>query len=167
MGGWFRWGGLCVNGYFVCMGLRGKILRSWVGAVPVCPPESPCKGAYIVQFLAYNACIFGMETPLPAHVALQGRIHRSIPHTQCVYFLVWKRCCANVRAGTQEPPLRFRLGRLDVGGFVCWENGAQEPTPSGLYFCQPRVADDRRLPWVKSWGGPMPSALYFLKSIFV
>jgi len=38
-----------------------------------------------------------------------------------------------------------------VGGFVCWENGAHEPTPSVLYFCQPRVADDRRLPWGKSW----------------
>ena len=35
--------------------------------------------------------------------------------------------------------------------FVCWKNGAHEPTPSVLYFCQPRVADDRRLPWVRSW----------------
>ena len=33
------------------------------------------------------------------------------------------------------------------------ENGAHEPTPSVLYFCQPRVADERRLPWVKSWRG--------------
>ena len=33
------------------------------------------------------------------------------------------------------------------------ENGAHEPTPSVLYFCQPRVADDRRLPWEKSWRG--------------
>jgi len=33
------------------------------------------------------------------------------------------------------------------------ENGAHEPTPSVLYFCQPRVGDDRRLPWVKSWRG--------------
>ena len=23
--GWFRWGGLYVNGYFVCVGLRGQI----------------------------------------------------------------------------------------------------------------------------------------------
>ena len=47
----------------------------------------------------------------------------------------------------------FRLGGLRVGGFVCLlfgENGAHEPTPSVLYFCQPRVADDRGLPWVKS-----------------
>ena len=40
-----------------------------------------------------------------------------------------------------------------VCGGGCWENGAHEPTPSVLYFCQPRVADDRRLPWVKSWRG--------------
>ena len=30
-------------------------------------------------------------------------------------FLVWKRRYADVRAGTQAPPLRFRLGRLRVG----------------------------------------------------
>ena len=33
----------------VCVGLRGKILRSVVGAVPVCPPVSPHKGASIVH----------------------------------------------------------------------------------------------------------------------
>ena len=46
------------------MGLRGKILRGLVGAVPVCPPESSHKGASIVKFLAHHACIFGMKTPL-------------------------------------------------------------------------------------------------------
>ena len=74
--------GLHVNGYFVCMGLCGKILRRWVGAVPmcppacvdylwgwvgvvpVCPPVSPCRGAFVVHPPAHNACIFGMETPL-------------------------------------------------------------------------------------------------------
>ena len=40
-------------------------------------------------------------------------------------FLVWKRRYADVRAGTQAPPLRFRLGRLRVewlisfGWIVC------------------------------------------------
>ena len=47
----------------------------------------------------------------------------------------------------------FVWGGLRVGGFVCWENGAHEPTPSVLYFCQPRVADEKRLPWGKSWRG--------------
>ena len=32
-------------------------------------------------------------------------------------FLVWKRRCADVRAGTQAPPLHFRLGGLRVGGW--------------------------------------------------
>ena len=50
---------------------------------------------------------------VPARVALQGRIHRSSPRTIRV-FLVWKRRCADVRAGTQAPPLRFRLGGLCV-----------------------------------------------------
>ena len=122
-----------------------------------CPPVSPNKGASIVKFPAHNACV-----------------------------LVWKRRCANVRAGTQAPPLRFRLGRLRVGvGFVwvdcVWtvdtvlgiargwfcllvgENGAQEPTPSVLYFCQPRVADDRRLPWVKCWRGTYAIGIVLFK----
>ena len=62
--GWFRLCGLCANGHFICVGLRGKILRSVVGAVPVCPPVSPHKGASIVKIPTHNACIFGMETPL-------------------------------------------------------------------------------------------------------
>ena len=53
---------------------------------------------------------------VPTRVALQGRIHRSSPRTMRV-FLVWKRRCADVRAGTQAPPLRFRLGRLHVDGW--------------------------------------------------
>ena len=129
----FRLGKSHVNGYFICVGLRGKILRSVVGAVPVCPPVSPCKGASIVHS----------------------------PHNVCIF--VWKRRYADVRAGTQAPPLRFRLGRLHVGGFVCWENGAHEPTPSVLYFCQPRVADDRRLPWVKSWRGTYAIGIVLFK----
>ena len=60
---------------------------------------------------------FGMETPLPARVAPQGRIHRSFPATMRV-FLVWKRRCADVRAGTQAPPLRFRLDGLRVGQLI-------------------------------------------------
>ena len=35
-------------------------------------------------------------------------------------FLVWKRRCADVRAGTQAPPLRFRLGRLRVAVDTVW-----------------------------------------------
>ena len=90
---------------------------------------------------------------VPARVALQGRIRRSSPaHNACIFlpwkrrcedvspdkgasivrpprtmrmFLLWKRRCADVRAGTQAPPLRFRLGGLlmvnafRLGGDVC------------------------------------------------
>ena len=140
-----------------------KVWWRWVGAVPVCPPVSPHRGAAIVKFPAHNACVFGMETSLrgrsgghtgaaptvsfgqitrgwlvsfgwiackwlfcscriawknmmeigrggacvPARVALQGRIHRPSPRTMHV-FLVWKRRCADVRAGTQAPPLPFQ-----------------------------------------------------------
>ena len=51
----------------------------------MCPPVSPHKGVSIVHS----------------------------PHTMRVY-LVWKRRYADVRAGTQAPPLRFRLRELCV-----------------------------------------------------
>ena len=57
---------------------------------------------------------------VPARVALQGRIHRSSPRTMRV-FLVWKRRYADVRAGTQAPPLRFRwVDCVWVVLFVGW-----------------------------------------------
>ena len=36
-------------------------------------------------------------------------------------FLLWKRRYADVRAGTQAPPLRFRLGGLRAGRLVSFE----------------------------------------------
>ena len=42
----------------------GNDVRARVVAVPVCRPARPAKGASIVKFLAHNACIFSMETPL-------------------------------------------------------------------------------------------------------
>ena len=46
------------------------------------------------------------------------------------------------------------------------ENGAHEPTPSVLYFCQPRVADERRLPWGKSWRGTYAIGIVLFKINF-
>ena len=148
---------------------------SWVGAVPMCPPVSPCKGAFVVHSPRIMRVLIGMETPLrgrsgrhigaaptvsfgglrlewlisfgwivrkwlfclcgiawknmmklgrghacvPARVAPQGRIHRSRPRGMMRdaqnQIPVWKRRCADVRAGTQAPPLRFRW-MLCVGG---------------------------------------------------
>ena len=47
---------------------------------------------------------------VPARVAPQGRIHHSFPaYNACIFGMETPR--ADVRAGTQAPPLRFRLGR--------------------------------------------------------
>ena len=54
---------------------------------------------------------------VPARVALQGRIHHLSLRMMRV-FLLWKRRCADVRAGTQAPPLRFRLDGLRVGQLI-------------------------------------------------
>ena len=82
---------------------------------------------------------------VPARVALQGRIHRSIPRTQCVCSwygnvaartfgrahrhrpYVFVGCCAWAVGDVWTDCVRVVL-------FVCWENGAHEPTPSVLYF---------------------------------
>ena len=56
---------------------------------------------------------------LPACVALQGCIHRSIPRAQCMCFWAWKRRCADVRAGTQAPSLRVSFEVEWVGGVNC------------------------------------------------
>ncbi len=59
---------------------------------------------------------------VPAHVAPQGRIHRSSPRTMRDAqnpFPVWKRRYADVRAGTQAPPLRVSFGWI-VHGLAYW-----------------------------------------------
>ena len=59
-----------------------------------------------------GVCVPARVTPTRAHPSLNS------PRTMCVY-LVWKRRCADVRAGTQAPPLRFRLGDCaQTVGFV-------------------------------------------------
>ena len=61
----------------------------------------------------------------------------------------------------------FVWGGLRVGEVLfVGENGAHEPTPSVLYFCQPRVADERRLPWGKSWRGTYAIGIVLFKINF-
>ena len=67
---------------------------------------------------------------VPARVAPRGRIRRSSPLIMRV-FLVWKRRCADVRAGTQAPPLQFRLGRLHMDGW--WRLGGL--CVNGYFVC--------------------------------
>ena len=43
---------------------------------------------------------------------------------------------------------------------------ARRLPPWGLYFCQPRVADDRKLPWGKSWRGTYAIGIVLFKINF-
>ena len=69
-----------------------------------------CKWLFCLCGIAWkNMMEFGRGGAcVPARVAL-SRAHPSLssPRTMCV-FLVWKRRCADVRAGTQAPPLPFQ-----------------------------------------------------------
>ena len=125
----------------------------------MCPPVSPHKGASIIHPTHTMRVLVGMETPLrgrsgghtgAAPTVSFGRIAPGmvdVVWVDCVWTVgfVWVDC---------------------VCGFVCWENGAQEPTPSVLYFCQPRVADERRLPWGKSWRGTYAIGIVLFKINF-
>ena len=55
------------------------------------------------------------------------------PRLLCVvvFICVWKRRCADVRVGTQAPPLRFRLGRLRVAVDTVWG----ELRVNGYFVC--------------------------------
>ena len=125
----------------------------------MCPPVSPHKGASIVQFPAHNACVFGMETPL------RGRSGGHTGTAPTVSF-GWIACGRLMTFGWIARGTVNVVWVDYVCGFVCWENGAHEPTPSVLYFCQPRVADDRRLPWVKSWRGTYAIGIVLFKINF-
>ena len=97
-------------------------------------------------------------------------------------FLVWKRRYADVRAGTQAPPLRFRLDGLRVerlmsfGWIVCvvlfvgWlvKTVHKNQHHRCCTFDSPGLIERSEIyPGYGRGGEPMPSALYFLKSIFV
>ena len=121
----------------------------------MCPPASPCKGASIV-IPAHNTCIFGMETPL------RGRSGGHTGTAPTVSF-GWI-ACGTVNVVWVDCVWTVGFVWVDcVCGFVCWENGAHEPTPPVLYFCQPRVAADRRLPWGKSWRGTYAIGIVLFK----
>ena len=61
-------------------GLRGKILRSVVGAVPMCPPASPCKGASTIHPRAQ--CVYSRYGNAAARTF--GRAHRRRPYAFCL-----------------------------------------------------------------------------------
>ena len=139
----------------------------------MCPPASPHEGASIrkctnmfwcehASFMNGNGSFTAWDVPFAdgnAAARTFGRAHRHRP-----YGFVWADCAWTVDAvlGIAHRPVDFVWVDC-VCGFVCWENGAHEPTPSVLYFCQPRVADDRRLPWGKSWRGTYAIGIVLFK----
>ena len=82
----------------------------------------------ITEFGRGGACV-------PARVALQGHIHRSYPaHNACIFGMETPlRGRSGGHAGT-APTCFVWVDCAQVVLFVCWENGAHEPTPSVLYF---------------------------------
>ena len=106
----------------------------------MCPPVSPHKGASIVKFPTHNACIFGMETPL------RGRSGGHIGTAPTVPF-GW---------------IARRLFCLFVGKTVHMNQHHRCCT-----FVSPGLPTIGDYPGYGRGGGPMPSALYFLKSICV
>ena len=53
---------------------------------------------------------------VPARVALQGRIRRSIPRAQCVCFLYGNAATRTFGRARRHRPYPFRLGRLRMDG---------------------------------------------------
>ena len=93
-------------------------------------------------------------------------------------FWVWERRCADVRAGTQAPPLQFRLGGLRqtvdavlgiahrwlvsfVGKTVHMNQHYRCCT-----FVSKGLATIRSLPWVKSWRGTYAIGIVLFKINF-
>ena len=105
-------------------------------------------------------------------------------------FFVWKRRCADVRAGTQAPPLHISFGWIARGtvdlvwvdcvwtvgfvwGIACVVLFVGKTVHMNQHhrcctFDSPGLIERSEIYPGESRGGePMPSALYFLKSIFV
>ena len=104
---------------------------------------------------------------VPARVAQQGRIHRSIPRAQCVCFWYGNAAARTFGRARRRRPYGFVWADctwvvLFVGKTVhmnqhhrcCTFDSLGLPTIGGY-------------PEESCGGEPMPSALYFLKSIFV
>ena len=106
----------------------------------MCPPVSPRRGASIVKFPAYNACVFGMET------SLRGRSggHAGTAPTHFVWWIARGWVC------------------LFVGKTVHMNQHHRCCT-----FASPGLPTVGGYPGESRGGEPMPSALYFLKSTFV
>ena len=81
----------------------------------------------ITEFSRGGACV-------PARVALQGRIHHSFPCAMRVFWYGNAAMRTFGRAHRHRPYGFVWVDYMWVVLFICWQNGAHEPTPSVLYF---------------------------------
>ena len=104
---------------------------------------------------------------VPARVALQGRIHRSIPRTQCVYF--WYGNAATRTFGRAHRHRPYDFVWWIVCGWFCLLVGKtvhMNQHHRCCTFVSPGLIEHSEIYPGESCGGePIPSALYFLKSI--
>ena len=105
-----------------------------------------------------------METPLPARVAPQGRIHRSFPRTMRMFWYGNAAARTFGRAHRHRPYgfvwADWTWVVLFVGKTVHMNQHHRCCT-----FASPGLPTKGGYPGESHGGGPMPSALYFLKSI--
>ena len=87
----------------------GNDVRARVVAVPVCRPARPAKGASIVSgaFHGWKQVVCTWKRIIRGWKCNVCGWQHLICGWKCIA-LVWKRRCADVRAGTQAPPLPFQ-----------------------------------------------------------
>ena len=94
----------------------------------------------------------------------------AFPPPMCVglhsFICVWKRRYADVRAGTQAPPLRISFGWIARGAVLfVGKTVYMNQHHRCCTFVSPGLPPIGGYPGESRGGEPMPSALYFLKSI--
>ena len=113
----------------------------------MCPPVSPYNGASIVSLPAYYACVFGMETPLRGRSGGHTGAAPTVSFGQIVRGRLisfgWIACVVLFVGKTVHMNQHHRCCTFDSPGL---------PAIGGY-------------PGESRGGEPMPSALYFLKSI--
>ena len=131
-----------------------------VGAVPVCPPASPSKGAFVVKIPAHHACIFGMETPLRGRSGGHIGTAPTNPHQTTRYAITSSHCTFD---SSRQPHGVFIPHRI---AHSIAPNHAVCPYPIGVVLSIAQGWQvQRSLPWVTMQEKRLPPwGLYFFSS---
>ena len=138
----------------------------------MCPPASPCEGAFVVQFPAHNACIFCMETPLRE----RSGGHTGTAPTVSFGWIAFGRLVSfgQIARGRLVSFGQIARGRLVTFGWIArgWfgllvgKTVHMNQHHRCCTFVSPGLIEHSEIYPGESRGGePMPSALYLLKSI--